>query len=222
MIERKKLSQEFVDQILAWINAHNLEPGTKIPSEGELANMLGVSRTTVREGVKSLVAIGVLETRRGIGNFVRNPQPGPLRYSTGPNHPASNTLLRDLLEFRLIVEPETAALAAYRRTSADLDELNRCVEELEKAVSAGVTTKIPEDLGFHIALARASANSALMDTSSMIAQFYENDPYPADYADVFEHRAIKDAVQASDQELARKMMRLHLDHQKSKYPNVES
>jgi DNA-binding FadR family transcriptional regulator len=217
MIKRKKLSQEFLEYMLEWLKSQELPSGTKIPSEGELAIKFSVSRTTVREGIKYLAAIGVLEIRRGIGTFILNPQPGPLRYYNGDNFQAPDNMLNDLLEFRLIVEPETAALAALRRKTSDLKELFRCVEELDKAVVLGMTTKIPEDLGFHIALARASGNSALMDTSSMIARFYEDDPYPAYQDDVIEHRAIYNAVEASDQAKSREMMRFHLDHQKKKY-----
>jgi GntR family transcriptional regulator, transcriptional repressor for pyruvate dehydrogenase complex len=222
MIKRRKLSQEFVDELLAWLKIQQLTPGTKIPIEDELANMFNVSRTTVREGVKSLVAIGVLETRRGIGTFAKNPQPGPLRYFNGADQRDLASLLIDLLEFRIIVEPETAALAALRRTPADLVELHRCVEELKKAVSTEVTIKIPEDLGFHLALARASANSALLDTSSMIARFYEDDLYPAHQEDVIEHQAIFEAIQTSNPELARERMHFHLNHQRDKYQNIVS
>jgi len=205
---RKKLSQEVADGILEMIDEGEVSVGERIPTENELVDMFHVSRTAVREGVKSLIAIGVLETRRGVGTFVRDSQPGPLRLLNTSTTPTQSHLL-DLLEFRRIVEPETAALAAQRRNTADLKELERCVVELEKGVARG--EKPPEDLGFHLILARASHNSALLDTSSMIVRFYEGDVFLPDAADISEHRAIYEAVRDGDAQAARQAMRDHLD-----------
>ena len=204
---RRKLSQEVVDGILRMIDNGEILVGDRIPTENELATRFQVSRTAVREGVGSLVALGVLQTRRGIGTFIRDGLPGPLR-QPGTSVPSSLSLLLDLLEFRLIVEPETAALAAQRRTAADLEELQRCVVELEKGVARG--ERPPEDLGFHLALAHAARNSALVDASSLIARFYEGDTQLPDALDIVEHRAIYEAVRAGDAGAARQRMRAHL------------
>jgi GntR family transcriptional regulator, transcriptional repressor for pyruvate dehydrogenase complex len=148
---------------------------------------------------------------------VRDSGPGPLRYSYNRTTPPSMSHLLDLLEFRLITEPATAALASVRRSNEDLAELQRCVAALERSVAAGSKTKPPEDLGFHLAIARATGNSALMDTSSMISRFYEDDPYLPDHTDIAEHRAILEAVAAATPERAREAMSLHIEHQRKKY-----
>jgi GntR family transcriptional repressor for pyruvate dehydrogenase complex len=211
---RRKLSQEVSDGILEMIQSGSISPGEQIPPEYELVSLFQVSRTAVREGIKSLVAIGVLETRRGIGTFLKDAKPGPLRYFSEASH---KSFLKDLLEFRLIVEPETAALAAERRSHENLKELDRCVEVLEKFVLAERKGKPPEDLGFHLELARAARNSALVDASSMIARFYENDPFPPDSRDVQDHRAIYEFVRDRNSESARQRMRQHLSSQREKY-----
>lgn len=205
---RKKLSQEVTDSILKMIKSGEFSLGEQIPPESKLADMFQVSRTAVREGVKSLIAIGVIETRQGVGTFVRDSQPGPLRI-TGTAGQPTLALLLDLLEFRRILEPETAALAAQRRTALDLQRLELCVLELEKGVMR--SERPPEDLGFHLALARATGNSALIDTSSMIIRFYEGDEFRPDELDIHEHRAIYEAVRDGDAESARQAMRSHLD-----------
>lgn len=205
---RKKLSQEVIDGILGIIEQGDLAVGDQIPTESELADLFEVSRTAVREGIKALIAIGILEPQRGVGTFVREPQLGPFR-SFITSDPPTRTQILDLLEFRLIVEPETAALAAQRRTEADLEELKRCVIELEKGVARGL--KPPEDLGFHLALARSTGNSALVDTSSMIARFYENDPFLPDELDISEHNAVYEAVRDRDSADARQLMKAHLE-----------
>ena len=215
---RKKLSQEVSDGILEMIRNGEIQLGQRIPIESDLEFTFQVSRTAVREGIKALVAIGVLETRRGIGTFVLDAQVGPLRYYGEAIHAQAKQFLKDLLEFRLIVEPETASLAAKRRSGEDLDELKRCVEALKEHVLNGKNGRPAEDLGFHLALAHASYNSALVDTSSMIARFYENDPYPPDTRDVEEHYAIFERVRNADPDGARKKMQAHLARQKEKYP----
>lgn len=204
---RKKLSQEVIDGILEIIERGDLAVGDQIPTESELADLFEVSRTAVREGIKALIAVGILETQRGVGTFVRDSQLGPFR-SFITSDPPTRTQILDLLEFRIIVEPETAALAAQRRTETDLKELKRCVVELEKGVARGV--RPPEDLGFHLALARSTGNSALVDTSSMIARFYETDPFLPDELDISEHNAIYEAVQDRDSTAARQLMQAHL------------
>ena len=206
-IPRLKLSQEVADGILKMIESEEIFTGDKIPTESELTDIFGVSRTAVREGVRSLIAIGVLETKRGVGTFVRDSQPGPLRHVWSSSPPPRSHLF-DLLEFRKIIEPEIAALAARRRTPEDIREMERCVRELPRGVRQG--TKLPEDLGFHLALARATQNTAFIDASSMVARFHDDDPYPPDEMDVSEHNAILEAIRAGDEETARELMRSHV------------
>ncbi len=216
---RKRLSQEVVDGILDMIRGGRVALGRQIPTEGELASLFHVSRTAVREGVKALAAIGALEIQPGVGTFVRDPQPGPLRSLPLSHHPASVSTLLELLEFRRIVEPEIAALAAQRATPAQVAELERCVAALEAGVVLGV--KPPEDLGFHLALAQAAHNSMLLDVSSLISRFYEGDVYLPDAEDVSGHRAICQAVAARDPGAARGAMRAHLDEIERRYHSAE-
>lgn len=221
---RKKLSEEVADGILEMIQIGEISPGERIPTESELSDRFQVSRTAVREGVKALTAIGVLETQRGIGTFVLETQLGPLRYVEGVSPPRVLSLLLELLEFRRIVEPETAALAAKRRTEADLEELERCVVELKKGVELGI--RPPEDQGFHLALAQATGNSALLDTSFLIARFYDNDPDLPDATDIAAHQAIFEAVRDGDADAARAEMLSHFDELEARYrryrPDSES
>lgn len=212
---RKRLSEEVSDGILEMIRGGEISPGDRIPTESELTTRFQVSRTAVREGVKTLTAIGVLETRRGIGTFVLDGQLGPLRYVDGMSSSHALSLLLELIEFRRIVEPETAALAAQRRTDADLIEMERCVVKLQEGVDLGI--RPPEDLGFHLALARATSNSALIDTSFLLARFYQNDPSLPGEEDIASHRAIHEAVSDGDSDAARAAMLAHFDELEERY-----
>lgn len=217
---RKRLSEEVSEGIQEMIRSGEISPGERIPTERELSSRFQVSRTAVREGVKTLTAIGVLETRRGIGTFVLDGQLGPLRSTDGVSWSRALSLLLELIEFRRIVEPETAALAAQRRTDADLKEMERCVVELQKGVERGI--RPPEDLGFHLELARATSNGALIDTSFMIARFYANDPSLPDEEDIAAHLAIYEAVSDGDSDAARAAMLVHFDELEVRYQRYYS
>jgi GntR family transcriptional regulator, transcriptional repressor for pyruvate dehydrogenase complex len=214
-MRRKKLSQEVSEEILALIDNGEVVIGGQLPTETELIELFNVSRTSVREAVKSLAAFGIVEVRPGVGTFVVGARPGPLRSLPGRAYPISLSDLLEILEFRQIFEPEAAALAAQRATPEDISELHHCVEVLERGVAAGI--RPPEDLGFHLALARATKNTALVDISSLTIRFYEQDVYLPNDLDVEGHREIYEAVKKSDPDAAREAMRAHLGEIERRY-----
>jgi GntR family transcriptional repressor for pyruvate dehydrogenase complex len=215
MSKRKKLSQEVVDNIIEMIRVGDVKVGDQIPTESELAEILQLSRTSVREGIKHLVGIGVLETRQGLGTYVTSSQPGPLLYSKGAFGPQYLELIRDLLEFRKLIEPIMTALATQRCSHNDLIELERCVIELERSIGSG--NRPEEDLGFHLAIARATKNSAFVDMSAMIVRFYKYDPSLPSCEDVEEHRAIYQAIQKKDPVAASSRMEAHIENLVQRY-----
>jgi GntR family transcriptional regulator, transcriptional repressor for pyruvate dehydrogenase complex len=204
---RKKLFEEVSTGLLEMIRTKQILPGERIPTESEIADMFQVSRTAVREGVKTLTAVGMLKTRPGIGTFVVDMPMGPLRNPGEDANGADLPVLLDLLEFRRIVEPETAALAAQRRLDADVETLEDCVNKLEQGIQLHI--KPAEDIGFHLALAHAARNSALLDATYLIFRFYENDPSLPDQSDLISHRSVYEAVRDEDPVRARLAM---LDH----------
>lgn len=212
----KNKSVKVVDFIFELIDGGEATPGQLIPTEAELASRLQVSRTVVREAIKSLVAVGVLKTQRGRGTFVRDRHHGPLKYWNKEAPSPRLSTFRDLLEFRLIVEPEVAALAAQRRNLDDIRDLERSVTRLEKSVMSGLNVKTTEDLEFHMYLAQASHNSALIDVSSMIVRFFQVDPDLPDEIDCQDHRAIFQEIVSRNVSTAREMMLKHLLRVKEK------
>lgn len=213
--KRVKLSSEVSEEILAMIDQGEVPLAGQLPTENELGDRLGVSRTSVREAVKSLAALGVLEIRPGVGTFVVDGRPGPLRTPPGGAAGIKREALLDLLEFRCLFEPEVAALAAERATESDLAEMLRCVEVLRSAVEEGV--RPPEDLGFHLALARATRNESVVDVSRLIIRFYNQDVYLPDVMDVHGHRRIYEAVLGRNPAAARAAMRAHLQEIQERY-----
>ena len=151
---------EVINRIKSMILEGRLLPFQKLPSEKDLADALGVSRPTVREAVRGLMTLNIVESRHGDGTYVTSLEPGLL---TGP----IDFLLRiderglaALMDARLVLESGVAELAASRATAADVDRIARLTTEYEARID-DVQQCIELDLAFHQALA-AAANSPIL------------------------------------------------------------
>ncbi len=189
-------------------------PGEKLPSERDLAAMLKVSRPTIREAMIALEVSGLIEVRTGSGIYVNDTRGKPPDLvkddGIGPF---------DILELRLMVEPEAAALAAQRMTDDQIAELRRLIEEMTAVAHTPDSEAV--DQKFHIHIARSTENAAIVGTiewmwqlrrqAGLSAVFHraiiDEGVYPA----VGEHGAIVEAIAARDPEAARKAMRAHLE-----------
>jgi len=156
-IKAKRVSDQAYEQIRDLIFRGQLKPGDQIMPERELALALGVSRPTVREAIKKLVTMGLLEHRQGQGTFVRSTDSqrkhNPLA-AVIEGHDAS---LEELLEVRMGLESQSAILAAQRATAEDIRVLERALEAMLAENAAG-RLGIEEDVSFHMGLAFASKN----------------------------------------------------------------
>ena len=205
---KRKASHQVADAICGMLRSGDYRVGDRMPSESELGSSLAVSRSTVREAVRELTSLGVLEIQHGRGTFVRSLRPDLLLRGDSLLDPPNDRIREELLEVRGIVEPEAAALAAQRATSEDIDRLHYDVERLAEAIGQGIA--VPEDLGFHLDLVRATHNAALWRVSGAIISFYQWDGQLPTEQDAIDHRAIYEAVRARDASLARQAMIDHL------------
>ncbi len=208
VIARRKASHQVADALCSMLRSGSYRVGNRLPSEHELGAELGVSRSTVREAVRELSSLGVLEIRHGSGTYVRSLRPDLLlRGDSLLEHP-NDRIREELLEVRGIVEPEAAALAAIRATDEEVERLLYDVERLAEAIGRGIAP--PEDLGFHLDLVRATHNAALWRVSGAIISFYQWDGNLPTEHDVSDHRAIYEAVRDRDAARARRAMQDHL------------
>jgi len=211
------------------ITAGRLRPGDRLPPQAELAAVTGVSRTVVREAVASLRAAGLVETRQGAGAFIlaRTHRFG----LAGQLRPADVEDILSVLELRLAVEAEGAALAAARRTEAQLGVLDQAIRTLDEQARAG-GDGIAVDLLFHRTLAEATGNAYFVQFLESLGELSiprrrllaAGNP-PADmtvYLEMVagEHRAIRDAVAAHDPALAAAAMRNHLAGSRRRYAQI--
>lgn len=152
----RALSHLLVAELSADIRNDVLRPGDKLPIEPELAQRFGVSRTVVRESVQRLQAMGMVEVRRGVGTFVLAPTAdhGLLLHAEGLS--GARQVLA-MLELRIGVETEAAALAAMRRTDAQLAGMRRALLDFDTALREGRST-LSADFDFHRLIAQATHN----------------------------------------------------------------
>ena len=156
-----RASSVVAEQILQAVKSGAFPVGSKLPSETELAEMMGVSRPTVREALAALAAVGLIESRPGIGNFVANPTESIIRDALVLLENEASCL--EIMEARGLLEPPVAAAAARKRTSDDLARLREIVEQLmELARKDSFNHYFDMDKEFHLALARAAKNDLLL------------------------------------------------------------
>ena len=159
-MERKKakLSEQTADRLYEMIVDENTyAPGGKLPNENELSNLLGVSRTTLREAISFLVAQGVLESQRGRGTFVAEDLPVNALDLTALSGLRARGRAKDLFEMRLIFEPATVALACQRATDEELRQICKRAERVEQLAREGGDWPLG-DQEFHLAIIKASHN----------------------------------------------------------------
>ncbi len=214
-IKRESVADLVYEQILEQIVKGEWAPGTKIPSENELSRMLGVSRISIREAFQRLVSLGILETRQGDGTYVKEFSPGMYMNSLIPLLVLDPVDLKEVMEYRRIIEIETSGLAAERATQEDIDELQEIYARMQAATN-DVAAFAAEDLNFHLAMAKASKNSLIIKVNQVVKNILSvsmSDIVSSlgTEAGLYYHKRLIDAVIQRDRELAKELMAEHIE-----------
>jgi DNA-binding FadR family transcriptional regulator len=222
----RSLTTDLVQALGDRVRSGGLQAGAKLPPEGSIMEEFGVSRTVVREAISRLQAAGVVETRHGVGTFV-------LGHGDADSFriaPAQLATLKDVigvLELRIGVETESAALAAVRRTPANLAALRGALEAFSEAVQHGRDAVGP-DFQFHLEIARATQNGRFADLMATLggtmiprARLENAEPLTPERIEYLrrvnvEHESILQAIDRRDAEGARAAMRIHLSNSKER------
>ena len=219
--DRGRGSAASTDQVVSYVRTRiesgALRPGDRLPAERELAVHIGVSRPTVRAGLKALAAIGVVQARRGSGTYIPDGPPAlgsePLSFLA-----ALHGFSRDeMYEARRILEVGAAGLAAERATAAQIDAIAGEVRKLFSAIEDPHRFLI-HDINFHRAVAAASDNPIVASLVEMVsALYYEKRRRVvarASFRDLEDaarmHERIYDAIRERHAETARALMSAHL------------
>lgn len=154
------LTDQAIEKIKDLIVAGEFAPGSKLPKERELAERLGLSRNSLREAVRALTLVGVLEPRQGDGTYVTSLEPELLLAGTTfVGELLTGTTVLELHEVRRILEPAATAMAATRLTADELQQLADCLERMDAAESTQAF--IDTDLEFHSIVVAACGNATL-------------------------------------------------------------
>lgn len=211
------LTRGVVEDLQARILAGELAPGIKLPSEKELIDRYAVSRTVIREALSRLQAAGLIETFQGRGSFVLD-VPEPSRFGLEAAQLRTHDDVLAMVDFRIGVESEAAALAAARATPETLAAIRSALAAFPAAGEAGA---VEADFGFHRSVAAAASNRfylELLDSlgpmmillpRTRLDETTISDPRHVERVHG-EHEAIATAIGYGDADAARAAMRLHL------------
>lgn len=211
-----RLYQHVAERLTRAIASGTYKPGDRLPAERDLALANGVSRPTVREAIIALELDGLVEVRIGSGVYVLQ----SVKLGSA-GHIDMDVGAFELTEARLLIEGETAALAASQITEEELTELEGLLDQMEEANRKSATHGELVDRRFHEAIARATRNGALAQTVEQLWTIRSRSPQCIRLLEksraigtvpvISEHRAILTALHAHDPNAARAAMRDHLN-----------
>lgn len=223
-LSHRKIYEVVADQIQQQITSGALPPGSKLPSTRELSESYGVGRSTVREALSALKAKGLLQIRQGEGAYVINAEPATMELPGFSALTLDKQTVMEFMEARQALESANAALAAEKRTEADLLELEKIINEMQHHLDDELRGE-EADFRFHLLLAQATHNSIMVKMLETISekvedairgtrrlQMYSNSSVSARMWK--DHKSIFEAIKASNPTQARKSMERHLQYVK--------
>ena len=211
----QRRGQEVLERLRADLNTEEFKPGDRIPTERELMVRYSAGRNTVREAVQSLVALGRLEVKAGYGTTVTGSDGrAALAQSLGEVE-MDESALKDMLDFRLLFEPEAASLAAQIATDDEIGEIRKSLAGYQDAVRRNEDV-FEKDVAFHRAIATASHNSIYVQAvdlgfPALRKWIHDAGREPGDLATAAaEHSVIAHHIAIGDAGAARDAMHLHI------------
>lgn len=212
----KRLADQAYSGIVEFITTQHMRVGDRLPSEVRLAEMFGISRTIIREALVRLASDGITEARRGAGSFVKNKPSDRLIAYTKTNLSAA----LGTFEVRFVLEAEAARLAAARRSSQDMQDIEDALGKLRGALMSSMPAH-DEDMELHRRIVLATANPAFLAAFEALSEEVDRimragvdisraRPPEVIGAMMREHEAIVAAIRAQDADGASLAMRWHL------------
>ncbi len=214
-IRRRKVSDDVKDALLGMMRRGELRDGDRLPPERALAARFGVSRTTLRDAIRELELLGYLHVRQGGGTAVRTPGPEALSAPFRSLLQATPQHAEDLMQFRRMLEPEVAALAAHHCRPEDAAGLRTAVARQRRLAEARQPL-LDADLDFHRLVARVAGNTTVLhvlNTLQTLLREFRSHMITADrpMLAVDQHASIAEAIIAGEAEAARSAVLAHLE-----------
>lgn len=211
-LDHPRLYELVVDRLRQHVVSEALGAGARLPAERELAERLGVSRTSIRQAILALEVQGLVEVRHGGGTYLRQ---DALEFESLDSLLARQRRLPEVLEARDALEPKFAELAALRRTDEDLQALDLALREMKASIARG-EHGVDEDRRFHMTIVAAARSTILAEFMSQIGTDIaetrrESLAQPGrPPRSLIDHHRILDAIRTGDGRRAREAMHRHL------------
>jgi GntR family transcriptional regulator, transcriptional repressor for pyruvate dehydrogenase complex len=215
VVRKNKVYEEVAKQIERLI-LKKLKPGDKLPSERELAEMLQVSRSSIRDAIRGLELIGLVEPRQGSGTIVRELSTESLVNPIANALKHRHEMVTELLDFRKMLEPPLAARAATHASPEETAEMEEILRRQEERQAKGEAA-IAEDAEFHYSIALASGNSVVLKVIDTIMDLLRDTRERSlqvegrSQKSLIAHRKILAAIKRHDGEAAKAAMRRHIE-----------
>jgi GntR family transcriptional repressor for pyruvate dehydrogenase complex len=225
MEKKSNMAQKISRELLAMIESGKFPPGSRLPTEMELANQFGVSRVPIREALSVLRAMGIVSSQQGGGSYVEEIVSfSILKYPQIQQADAET--IKYLFEMRKILEPEAAYLAALRRTPEDMNRMRDMLKLLESDLASAEKTGMEADLEFHRSIIYSTHNAVMIHTMENLDSLYrktlaitlkQNLGLTRKRQTVYEeHRNILLAIEAEEPDLAKVQTTIHLRNAEKK------
>ena len=225
-IQPVSLSASVTQSIVDLIAQGKIKPGERLPTEHELMELFGVGRSSIREAVRGLAVMGILEAKPHRGTFVVSPVPNMLGEKLRTS--IEVWALKDLYEVRMLLEEYAAGVAATVATSQDIREIEKHALAVKKKVAAG-QPYFSENFDFHLSIAKAAHNAVLVYCLRSIIGTFRELREEISYIqrdmhaqDVKEHDDVLAAIKARQADGARRLIRRHLSYFISKLDELGS
>lgn len=214
-VTRQSVSEQVFEQLKEQILSNEWKKGEKIPSENELAALLGVSRVTVRNALQKLISLGLIETRFGEGSFITDALPGISMNSLIPIAYLKENSLQEILEYRRVLEGNVAELATKKASAEDVAKLEEAYLAMEK-VKDDLEQFSKADLNFHLLLANITKNSLIIQTFYIFSDvlnraFSQIVTKRGNSAGIYYHKLLFEAVKGGNSLDAKRIMDEHME-----------
>jgi GntR family transcriptional repressor for pyruvate dehydrogenase complex len=219
VVEKKRAYEDIVRQVIALIEEGKLKRGDQLPSERDLTEIFKVSRTTVREAIRTLESMKLLQCRQGTGTYVLASSEEDLIQPLAAALFNAKDDIRDIFYTRKIIEPHVAQLAAENATPEDIEKMENILRTQKECIERGENI-IETDSAFHSIVAGAAKNRvierlslALVDLLKQARKEYlaDDESNGRSKESLAGHRRILSAVKKGDSEEAKKAMSQHLE-----------
>jgi GntR family transcriptional repressor for pyruvate dehydrogenase complex len=214
-VRRNRIYEEIARQIEKMIT-DKLKTGDRLPPERQLADMFGVSRSSIRDAIRTLEMSGLVEARQGLGTVVREPSADAVVNPLTQVLVRKRKLVGELLDVRKMIEPPLAARAAVHATSDEVAEMDNILRRQEEKLRGGELA-IEEDNEFHYAIALAADNSVVLKVLDVLMDLLRDTRERSLQVEgrpersIADHRDILDSIRRQDAAGAEAAMRRHIE-----------